>query len=125
MILKNVFISIALTSVLSGVAIAEDKAAPTVEAKKVEAKASPAGDANADTVKAAIDAAKSAQKAANAVGGEWRDIGKFLKTADKLASEGDFAKAEKLAKKAESQAKLGKAQMEGQSNIAFPAFFTK
>ena len=79
----------------------------------------------ADTLKAAIDAAKASQKAAAEVGGEWRDIGKFLKKAEELGAAGDFAKAVKLAKKADTQGQLGKAQMEGQSNLDFPAYFTK
>jgi opacity protein-like surface antigen len=119
--LKNILIITALASALASTAMAEDKA-PAVAAP--EAKAA-TGEANADTLKAVVDAATIAKKAAASVGGEWRDIGKFLKKADALAKDGNFAKAEKLAKKAESQAKLGKAQMEGQSNLAFPAYFTK
>ena len=80
---------------------------------------------NADTLKAATEAAKAAQKAAAEVGGEWRDIGKFLKKSEEAAAAGDFEKAVKLAKKAEEQGKLGKAQMEGQTNLDFPAYFTK
>ena len=80
---------------------------------------------NADTFKAALDAAKSAQKAAAEVGGEWRDIGKFLKKAEEAAASGDFDKAVKLAKKATFQAETGKAQMESQKNLDFPSYFTK
>jgi len=113
--------SLLTASGLMSTAIAADAAAPKAEVK-TEVKADAA---NAESFKAAVDAAKVAKKAASTVGGEWRDIGKFLKKADALATDGNFAKAEKLAKKAESQAILGKAQMEGQSNIAFPAYFTK
>lgn len=120
--LKNILIITALASALASTAMAEDKA-PAAAAP--EAKAAATGEANADTLKAAVDAATSAKKAAASVGGEWRDIGKFLKKADALAKDSNFAKAEKLAKKAENQAKLGKAQMEEQSNLAFPAYFTK
>ncbi len=80
---------------------------------------------NADSLKTAVEAAKTAKKAAATVGGEWRDIGKFLKKAKKLAADGKFDKAVKLAKKAETQGKLGKAQMEGQTNLEFPSYFTK
>ena len=79
----------------------------------------------ADTLKAAIDAAKASQEAAAAVGGEWRDIGKFLKKAEELGAAGDFDKAVKLAKKADTQGQLGKAQMEAQHDLDFPAYFTK
>jgi methionine aminopeptidase len=79
----------------------------------------------ADTLKSAVEAASTAQKAAAAVGGEWRDIGKFLKKAAKLEKKGNFDKAVKLAKKAEEHGKLGKAQMEGQNNLEFPSYFTK
>lgn len=79
----------------------------------------------ADTLKAAIDAAKTSQAAAAAVGGEWRDVGKFLKKAEELGAAGEFDKAVKLAKKADTQSQLGKAQMEGQTNLDFPAYFTK
>lgn len=80
---------------------------------------------SADTLKAAVEAATASQKAAKAVGGEWRDIGKFLKKAEASGAAGDFAKAVKLANKAASQGEMGKAQMEGQTNLDFPAYFTK
>jgi len=37
--------------------------------------------------------AQEARKKATAVGGKWRDIGKFLKQAEQAAKKGDFAKA--------------------------------
>ncbi len=80
---------------------------------------------NADTFKAALETAKAAQKAAADVGGEWRDIGKFLKKAEEAAASGNFNKAVKLAKKATFQAETGKAQMENQKNLDFPSYFTK
>jgi len=79
----------------------------------------------ADTLKAATDAAVASQKAAKAAGGEWRDIGKFLKKSAEAGAAGDFDKAVKLAKKADDQAQMGKAQMEGQTNLDFPAYFTQ
>ncbi len=79
----------------------------------------------ADTYKAALETATANQKAAAAVGGEWRDVGKLLKKADEAAKEGDFAKAVKLANKAAFQGETGKAQMEAQSNLDFPSYFTE
>jgi len=58
----------------------------------------PAGswaDDQADFEKA-MTAAHEARKKAAAVGGEWRDIGKFLKQAEQAAAKGDFATAGKL-----------------------------
>ena len=66
---------------------------------------------------AAIAAAKASQKAANAVGGEWRDTGKIIKKAEEAAAAGNFADAEKLAKKAEAQGKLGKEQALSQKGV--------
>jgi len=45
----------------------------------------------------AIKAAKEAQKAAAAAGFEWRDMGKMIKKAEKLAKEGKGKKATKIA----------------------------
>ena len=45
----------------------------------------------------AIAAAKTAQKEAKAVGFEWRDMGKMIKKAEKLAKEGKDKKAMKIA----------------------------
>ena len=62
----------------------------------------------------ALTAALVAQEKAASVSGEWRDVGKFLKEAKKLAGEGDFAGAVKLAKKAEYQCLRGYEQMTSQ-----------
>ena len=45
----------------------------------------------------AISAAKAAQKEAKSVGFEWRDMGKMIKKAEKLAKEGKSKKAIKIA----------------------------
>ncbi len=45
----------------------------------------------------AIKAAKAAQKEAKAVGFEWRDMGKMIKKAEKLAKAGKGKKAIKIA----------------------------
>jgi hypothetical protein len=60
----------------------------------------------------AINAAKAANKKAQAVGYEWRDTGKLLKKAEELANKGETEEAVKLANKAESQATLAVKQAE-------------
>ena len=65
---------------------------------------------------AAIAAAKAAKKKAAAVGYEWRDTGKIIKKAEKALKAGDYAKAVKLAKKAERQSKNALAQYETNKN---------
>lgn len=71
---------------------------------------------------AAVAAAKAEQKKAKKVGGEWRDIGKILKKADKAAKAGDMEKAMKLVKKATFQAKMGQQQAAEQANAGNPAY---
>jgi len=63
---------------------------------------------------AAIAAAKAALE--KAAGNEWRDTGKFLKKAEKLAAEGKVKEAIKLAEKAKMQAELAAKQAEEQKN---------
>ena len=63
----------------------------------------------------AYEAAVAAQQKAASVSGEWRDTGKFLKEAKKLAGAGDFEAAVKLAKKAEQQGHRGYEQMTSQA----------
>lgn len=77
----------------------------------------------ADDSAAAISAAKEAQKKASSVGGEWRDIGKFIKKAEEAAKSGDAKKAMKLANKAKAQAENGYKQAMAESTISeFPAY---
>ena len=78
--------------------------------------------ANKAEAEAAIAAAKSAQKAANAVGGEWRDTGKMIKEAEKEAAAGNYGSAAALAKKAEQQGMLGKQQAMNQKGIGNPGY---
>lgn len=77
----------------------------------------------ADYEKAA-SAADSARKAANAVDGEWRDVGKILKKADKAAKKNNYKKAIELAKKAEMQSKLGQMQAKAEAarNPVHPSY---
>lgn len=65
---------------------------------------------------AAIKAAKVARKKSAAADAEWRDMGKFIKKAEKLASDGKYGEAEKLAQKAIKQGELGLAQAAAQAN---------
>ena len=76
--------------------------------------ASSGGSPDAAAATEAIAAAKAALK--KAAGNEWRDTGKFIKKAEKLASEGKIAEAVKLAKKAKSQAEMAVKQAEEQKN---------
>lgn len=73
-----------------------------------------AADKGAGGAAEAIAAAKAAQKEAAAVGGEWRDVGKMIKKAEKLAADGKTDKAIKTAKAAEFQSKVGKEQSAAQ-----------
>ncbi len=74
-----------------------------------------------DQYKAAVKAAKAEQKLARSLGFEWRDIGKFLKTANKKYKAGDVKGALKWVEKAKTQAILGQRQAKDQAN-AGPRF---
>jgi C4-type Zn-finger protein len=70
-----------------------------------------------------LNEAKAAQKKANSVGGEWRDVDKMLKESEKAAKEGDMKKAKELAAKAKSQSEMGYEQMMAQKgNVRHPSF---
>ncbi|MDK1119184.1 MAG: hypothetical protein QGM50_10415 [Anaerolineae bacterium] len=62
---------------------------------------------NAGEAEDAIAAAKAAQKSAARVGGEWRDIRKLIRSAEKLLAQGKHEQAIKLAQKAEAHGRLG------------------
>lgn len=70
---------------------------------------------------AAIAAAKSAQKKAASIGGEWRDTGKLIKKAEKAAKSGKSNEAITFAKKASQQGAWGYEQAMAQKN-AGPRF---
>lgn len=72
--------------------------------------------ADAESAKAAIAAAKAAGKTAKAADNEWRDSGKFLKKAEEALGKKDYAKAVKMAKKAEFQYKMAAAQGESEKD---------
>ncbi len=66
--------------------------------------------------------AKAWKKKAASVGGEWRDTGKMMKKAEKAASEGDYATATKLVKKAKGQWKMGYEQAMAEKNAGNPDY---
>ncbi|HHC74477.1 MAG TPA: SoxXA-binding protein [Thiothrix sp.] len=70
---------------------------------------------------AAITAAEAAHKAAQAVGFEWRDTAKMIKSAKEAAKAGDAEKAIKLANAAKLQGDMGVKQAETAKN-AEPRF---
>ncbi len=74
------------------------------------------GSALAGSADKAIADAKAAQKQAASVQGEWRDIGKMIRKAEKLLQEGKAAQAEKIAREAEAQGMLGYMQATSQAN---------
>lgn len=61
---------------------------------------------------------KAAQKKASSVGGEWRDVGKFINEAEQAAADGDFEKANELVQKAKLQCELGYEQAVSQKGKA-------
>ncbi len=72
--------------------------------------ASAGGAATKDSVAAAIAAAETALKKADAQGGGWRDTEKFIKEAKTALEKGELDNAMKLAKTAAEEAKLGEQQ---------------
>ena len=70
----------------------------------------------------ALAGARTGQKAAQAVGGEWRDTDKLLQQADAAAKEGDFRVAAELAAKAAFQSKMGQQQAKSQANAGNPDY---
>lgn len=80
-----------------------------------------AGDPASD-YEAMMKAAKAAQKTADSVGGEWRDVGEMLKAAEKAASEGAYAKATALANQARQQSELGYKQALAEKDAGMPDY---
>ncbi len=74
------------------------------------------GSALAGAAEQAIADAKAARKQAASVGGEWRDVRKMIRKAEKLLKEGKEGEAEKLAREAEAQGMLGYMQATSQAN---------
>ncbi len=67
----------------------------------------PSAEAQMAAFEKAYAEAEALQKKANSVGGEWRDVGKFMKEAKAAAKEGNFDKASKLLAKAKFQSEAG------------------
>jgi len=84
--------------------------------------ATPVWSADKAEVEKAIAAAEDARKKAASVGGEWRDTGKLIKKAQKLAEEGELDEALKIATKAEHQGTIGHDQALGQKDATMPAY---
>ncbi len=82
----------------------------------------PAASADQASYEQALAAAKAEQKKAAAVGGEWRDTGKIITSAEEAAAAGDYAKAKSLADKAADQGRMGQAQAAGQVNAGNPSY---
>lgn len=80
------------------------------------------GKADAASFDAAYKAAEEARKKAASVGGEWRDIGKFMKKAKAAAEAKDYGKAMKLAKKVKFQAEAGYKQAMSQKGVGNPKY---
>ena len=74
-------------------------------------------------IQAMINHAEKARKKAASVGGEWRDIHKFIKKAKKALAAGKYEKAIALAKKSIRQAEMGYKQMMDQKNSYMPGYF--
>ncbi len=66
--------------------------------------------------------ALTAQKAAAAAGGEWRDVGDMLTKAAEAAKAGDMEKAMKLAMSAKAQSELGLKQAEAEKDAGSPSY---
>ena len=111
---KTIKISMIIATAILFVACASGNA---VEKAAVRASSSQVD----SSVMAAIDAAKAAVKKAATVDGVWRDTGKFIKKAEKLAKQGKNAEAMKLANKAKLQGELGYQQAISQAH-AGPRF---
>ncbi len=83
------------------------------------------GNAEADFEKL-INEAIAAQKKASEVGGEWRDIQKFIDGAKEAATEGNKEAAMKLAQKAKMHSELGYRQaVSQQGKIQIPSYLQR
>lgn len=76
-------------------------------------------------VAAVMAEAQTAQKKAQSVGGEWRDLGKALEQAAEAAAEGDCEKAVKKYASAKSQGDMGYQQALDQASAGNPEYLSK
>ena len=73
-----------------------------------------------------LNEAITAQKKANEVGGEWRDVQKFIDGAKKAAAEGNEEEAMKLAQRAKMHSELGYQQAVSQrGKIQLPSYLQR
>jgi hypothetical protein len=70
----------------------------------------------------ALAEAKTAQKKAASVDGEWRDVGKLIKDGEAAAAKGDYATAIKHLSMAKFQGYEGYAQAIGQKSAGNPPY---
>lgn len=82
-------------------------------------------DDKAAMAEAMIAAAEAAREKAAAVGGEWRDIGSMLKSAQTLAGAGEFDQAMETASAAKFQAERGYEQAMAEKDAGFPDYMMK
>ena len=76
--------------------------------------------ADAAAFEQALAAAEAARAKAASVAGEWRDTAGFIKQAQALAADGDYAAAVALARQAEHQGRRGYEQMTSQAGEVGP-----
>jgi hypothetical protein len=69
--------------------------------------------------------AKEARQQAASVGGEWRDVGKFMKQARQAADGGDWEAAMKKCRKAELQSRLGYEQALAEAEAGMPSYMRR
>lgn len=110
--MKKILIAAALTTAALGFAGCAQQ----------ETKPASAASGDPTAYEAALSAAKAEQKKAAAVGGEWRDTGKIITSAEEAAAAGDYAKAKSLADQAADQGRLGQQQAASQVNAGNPSY---
>ena len=94
------------------------KAAGDAKLKANETASKAAADVQADekaAFEAAYEAGEAARKAARKLGFEWRDTKRMLRRAKKLAEQGEYEKAIRLANRARRQGELGVLQAKEQA----------
>jgi hypothetical protein len=121
--LNKILLSLLLTCALS--ISGQLLAGSLEEAVKEQAMTAVKGMQGKMTSDQAIADAKAAQKKAASVDGEWRDVDKFIKSAEAAAKEGDHEMAIALANKARDHGELGYAQAVEQTDVKMPAYLTQ
>lgn len=76
-------------------------------------------------IAAAMVEAQAAQKMAQSIGGEWRDIDRLMKQAGDAAAEGDCTKAAARFAMAKFQGEMGYQQALSQSYMGNPDYLTR